>query len=84
MSTPRKKKPAKFAESFVHANEPGFVGFDDGHVSYGSRVRAKKQPDGVFIDSAHFKNGNFHLSPRHARLLGQTLIRWADELEGKK
>jgi hypothetical protein len=24
------------------------------------------------------------LSPRHARLLGKTLIRWADELEDKR
>ena len=87
MSTARKKKPAKprrkFAESRIYADEPDFLGFEDLPADGGSWIKAEKQPDGVFIDSAHFVPG-FRLHPAHARLLGKRLIRWADELEGKR
>lgn len=87
MSKPKSKKPAKprrkFAESRIYADEHDFLGFEDSPTGDGAWVKAEKQPDGVFIDSAHFDN-NLHISPAHARLLGRTLIRWADELEGKR
>lgn len=82
-----KSKPAKprrkFAESRIYADEHDFLGFEDLPTGDGSWVKAEKQPDGVFIDSAHLGN-NLHLHPEHARLLGERLIRWANELEGMR